>query len=774
VALLLLVVALLAAVGGSAQAAPAVDTWVQPSPPRVDPFGPFFHDDARHQLVIVEWRNNPARLWTLPDQGARAWSAVDIAGGGPRDAFSRSAWAYDAAGDRVFLVSPRSDSGPCCSDTTTTFRSLEAWQVTLGDSPHWTQIVTTGDRPIWLQEHLTAFDPKRQRLLVLGGRMNFSEDQFNEQVFALELGASPHWLALEPPGPALHRRAGNALVDPVTDRLFVLGGSDSLDHTRELWSLPLDASGPWQKVTPPDTLPVMYESRMSALDPAGRRILLYASYRRELQADTMAVFEASLDGTSGWRMLPATAGRPRARAGASMAWDATRGRIALYAGSAWPSEGYDGQRFDLFEFAGGRWWPVQVSGDTRRMGSGVGVAFDRAQHRAIVIPPDASYNDIDPLVVRLGADYQDWERSRPEYPSQRPPARAFAAVAFDSVGDRTLVFGGRDGLAELGDLWEISLLSTGTPVFRRIVTAGPAPSPRWGAATVFDPVRRRLVLFGGWNGEPLADAWALSLAGTPRWTQIVSSSPAPPARFGGSAVYDSRRDGLVLYGGNAGTDLQPVTLGDTWFLSFVDGDRWLPLTAAGSAPIGRWLHAAVYDPPRDRMIVLWGRDRSGARFDCGALELSGTPTWREYTPAGPGAEVRYGHAAFYDPDLDRATIVGGESSELTDWYLDFAPATGGNPGAGPPLALLGMTPNPTKAGVDVAFDLPAPTAVRVRLYDARGRLVRDLGSRGYPAGRHLVHWDGAAEGGARPRPGVYFARLELGVHEYSGKVVLLR
>jgi len=71
---------------------------------------------------------------------------------------------------------------------------------------------------------------------------------------------------------------------------------------------------------------------------------------------------------------------------------------------------------------------------------------------------------------------------------------------------------------------------------------------------------------------------------------------------------------------------------------------------------------------------------------------------------GPATAVRYGHAVLYDPLRDRGMIFGGGGSgRIVDWYLDFAPSSVTGPTPGPPLALLGMTPNPTHAGVDVAF-----------------------------------------------------------------------
>jgi hypothetical protein len=241
---------------------------------------------------------------------------------------------------------------------------------------------------------------------------------------------------------------------------------------------------------------------------------------------------------------------------------------------------------------------------------------------------------------------------------------------------------------------------------------------------------------------------------------------------------------MILYGGNAGTMDSPVPLGDVSFLSFADGDAWVPLNARGPAPLARWMHSAIYDPRRDRMLVFWGRDTGGYRFDCASLELAQGATWREYIPAGPGASSRGGQVSFYDPDLDRAVILGGRiftgpygvEEPQSDWYLDFAALPGGlpPPTTGPAFALLGMTPNPTSVGVDVAFDLPSSTPVRALIYDSRGRLVRDLGTRVQSAGRHLLRWDGVGQDGYRPRPGMYFARLLLGDREFTGKIVLIR
>jgi hypothetical protein len=62
-------------------------------------------------------------------------------------------------------------------------------------------------------------------------------------------------------------------------------------------------------------------------------------------------------------------------------------------------------------------------------------------------------------------------------------------------------------------------------------------------------------------------------------------------------------------------------------------------------------------------------------------------------------------------------------------------------------------------GSALLVDLPAPTPVRVELFDLSGRRVRTLADHALPAGATVLTWDGREAGGAAVRPGVYFARL---------------
>ena len=59
-----------------------------------------------------------------------------------------------------------------------------------------------------------------------------------------------------------------------------------------------------------------------------------------------------------------------------------------------------------------------------------------------------------------------------------------------------------------------------------------------------------MVVFGGFDGTRwLNDTWTLSLSGTPRWEHRSSLSPPPVPRSEHSAIYDPVRQRMVVFGG---------------------------------------------------------------------------------------------------------------------------------------------------------------------------------------------------------------------------------
>ncbi len=91
------------------------------------------------------------------------------------------------------------------------------------------------------------------------------------------------------------------------------------------------------------------------------------------------------------------------------------------------------------------------------------------------------------------------------------------------------------------------------------------------------------------------------------------------------------------------------------------------------------------------------------------------------------------------------------------------------------LTLRGNYPNPFNPRTSIAFDLPEPARVNLRVYNAAGRLVRSLmEGELMEAGPHVRSWDGRGRDGAALASGVYFCMLEVDGVSLSGRMVLLK
>ncbi|MFH2052215.1 MAG: FlgD immunoglobulin-like domain containing protein, partial [bacterium] len=83
-------------------------------------------------------------------------------------------------------------------------------------------------------------------------------------------------------------------------------------------------------------------------------------------------------------------------------------------------------------------------------------------------------------------------------------------------------------------------------------------------------------------------------------------------------------------------------------------------------------------------------------------------------------------------------------------------------------------PNPFNPKVKISYTLPVAGEVTVRVYDVKGRLVRELKDEPAPAGAGQVTWDGADGGGRPASSGLYFYEVRSGDLVKIGKMSLVR
>ena len=258
----------------------------------------------------------------------------------------------------------------------------------------------------------------------------------------------------------------------------------------------------------------------------------------------------------------------------------------------------------------------------------------------------------------------------------------------DPLHDRMIVFGGYDG-ASFPDgyyypsiVWMLTL--SDPPRWTRYRPPGSQPLYRYTQTAIYDPLRNRMIVFGGSYTHPLDDLWQLSLGDSLVWSPLVASGGPPAARHRHAAVYDPVRDRMIVSGGTNDTTL----FADVWALSLSGAPAWSEITPPAGGPGARYRHSAIYDPPRDRVIVFGGRDGSGDFNDTWALDLGDAPSWSEIQAPAPLPRTRGSHCALYDAAGDRMLVYGGEGATRNDvWSLALS-----GPPAWSPVTPAGAPP----------------------------------------------------------------------------------
>lgn len=258
-----------------------------------------------------------------------------------------------------------------------------------------------------------------------------------------------------------------------------------------------------------------------------------------------------------------------------------------------------------------------------------------------------------------------------------PAARSGVRMVYDARTTRTVLFGGSTPL-DAGTQLTYQLSDTWEWVGDHWVQRFPAHTPpgRSAHVMVYDSVRQRSIIFGGnaTTTQPtitstftyLNDTWAYD--GTD-WTQLTPAT-SPAARVLAGAAYDSGRDRVVMFGGYTlsadNKTASPVY--DTWEF---DGTNWKQTAATGPTVVNPIL---VYDPSRSEMLMLGMSDISKQTTVMYSYDPASS-TWKQIVPPTLPDCVNEGNAAFQDTD-NTVIFFGGTctTSGLTGetWQWDGA------------------------------------------------------------------------------------------------------
>jgi N-acetylneuraminic acid mutarotase len=307
------------------------------------------------------------------------------------------------------------------------------------------------------------------------------------------------WTDLAPAAPMPDPRSGTAMVyDSATDDMILFGGWDVDTDFGDTWGYDPDANT-WTDLKPTGDLPPARALHQLVYDPAGGKAILFGGTSDAGRYNDTWAYDSA---ANTWTDLSGSTA-PSARSVHSMAYDSGSGKIVLFGG-------YDG---------------TSEVGDTW--------SYDPAANTWTDLKPDGSV----------------------------PSARKAAAMAYDPVSGRVILFGGYDGSSVLDDTWAYDPAAN---TWTEVDPAGAIPIPRANHRMVYDEATGQVILFGGYDGQnDLYDTWAYDPA-TITWTDLDPLGPPPPAREEHAMVYDSAGNRVIVFGGldyAADRDLS-----DTWAL----------------------------------------------------------------------------------------------------------------------------------------------------------------------------------------------------------------
>jgi hypothetical protein len=599
-------------------------------------------------IVIGGWDGHAqADVFQLSGDGA-AWTALAPTGTGPAGLAYHTA-VLDSAHNRV-IVWGGTDGHQFLA---------QAWALDLTDPPTWSQIAVTGDAPAARTGHVAAFDADAQRMLISGGTPDWAGAL--DDTWVLDLQAEPVWRLVSAGAGAPSHRGGGGSWDQAGARLLVFAGvaSGTTAPNADVWALATADTFRWDRLWPVAGQPPRRTLHATVYDPLDDALVMFGG--RGGAADTTHlddVWTIGLAAGSAWSQVLPLGAAPAARDGHSATWDAAGARVLVFGGDAGAARLDDLWALTLGETPA--WELLAPAGGPPPPRFLHGAVMDATGSRLIVTggagAPDSARGDTWALDL---SGSPAWTELSPA--SCRPPQQLMPTVTYDPVGRRMIVIGDTWDAAQR--VWQMPL--TGRPEWAPLAATGTQIPPRWGHSAVYDPSRRRIVVFGGnfWNGSTtMDDTWALDLDPAPHWSQLFPAGTPPAPRMGHAAVYDPVRDRMIVHGGYAKAG-DIYALHGQYALQFGDTLRWAPLETADSSALDRNFHSATYDPVRDRVLVFGGCefDTYGSVWE---LTLGDTVRWRELVPEGSGPANRRSHSTVYDPVRDRLIVYGGDTQRF--------------------------------------------------------------------------------------------------------------
>lgn len=524
----------------------------------------------------------------------------------------------------------------------------------------WTNATPATGPPVtfWFS---TAFDSKRDRLVLFGGRVGFMV--WSNVTWIYDVRAR-QWTNVTPAVTPSARDGASMAYDSMRDRVVLFGGEDGNGTLGDLWSFN-PATSLWLAISAgPGPQPVAFAPMV--FDPGAQRMFLFGD------GGLLWAYDA---GTNAWtsRALPSSIYLSAAPYYGAAAVFATESHVTVVL-----QVGQVGG-FGLYSYSSAyETWNDLGPGNRPGVTIGPSLAFDAAANRTLLF--GGSYEH--PLMCNNLTWAYDLEHNRwsLRFPAVEPPC---GPIVYDSTADRLVLFAGTDA-----STWVYDYGANGWT--RMHPTLAPPVASAAGYAMTYDAKGDRVILFGGIHagGGFSRETWAYNL-GADVWENRTRPT-GPPALTFPAMAYDSLTGRVVLFGGVPFEG--PQASNETWLYDS-SANIWTNATQR-AAPPARSAAGLAYDSRADRFILFGGSGSLSTFSDTWTYDANAN-RWTEMQPAGhPSARSEFGMA--YDSANDRVVLLGGNAGGASDgtWLYAYPSATTpsgtGGGGTGVDLVLIAV------------------------------------------------------------------------------------
>lgn len=297
------------------------------------------------------------------------------------------------------------------------------------------------DRPSPRFGHRMVYDPVNERVLLFGGAVWENRYTFFDNLWSYDLSTNV-WTEVEcGPGPS---GRFNHMMVYVQGRhqLFLFGGYSASDRMGDTWVYDIEANE-WTQLHPQDS-PSPRSDAAIAYDEANGVVILHDGYcRDDSHPQDTWVYDF---GENDW-MLMNPEENPKPQYGHHMIYDSLNRKVVMYGGH-WSYAGTSQHGYSdgvwTYDYPSDTWTKVDpaTSLPSRYWHA---LAYDEDRGKMVVFGGSGASDTVLDDTWLYDLSTNTWERL---YTDEKPPERESSALAYDSVHEKFILFG---GLVEFGE-----------------------------------------------------------------------------------------------------------------------------------------------------------------------------------------------------------------------------------------------------------------------------------------------------------------------------------